>query len=114
MSPLRIEAYRGDISRWVQVGEVKPGDPSGSVSQNKPDGTRALYLFECAPDDSQSTIYRAKFGADVDMGKLRAVISDRNNWEIIRVLKEGEPPYRLTLKTDVSPQRRIIRFSHHK
>lgn len=114
MAPLRIESYRGDISQWVQVGEVNPGDRPGSISQNTPDGTRELYLFECAPDNSQSIIYRSKFGADVDGGKLRVVISDRANLEIMRVLKEGEKPYTLTLKTDVSPQRTIIRFSHHR
>ena len=110
MSPLRVETYSQDMSKWVQVSEIKPTDPPGSVSQNKPDGNREIYLFECAKDDSHSTIYRSKGGVDTEIGKHRVVMSE--NFEAIKTLKKGDKPFTLTLKTDVSPQRRLIRFTH--
>ncbi len=114
MCPLKIEAYSGDKSKWVDVGEVKPGEQPGSLSQNRPDGTREVILFSCASDNSQSTIYRSKSGIDLVVGNIRAIVNDMENWETVKVLKDGDPPHIMSLKTDVSPQRRIIRFTHYK
>jgi hypothetical protein len=105
MSPLRIEIYNPELSRWIQVGEVKPGDPSGSISDNKPDGTRDIYLFECAPDNSKSTIYRSGLGLDteVEQGRLRVVMPDPSRLfhlqNVIEIFKDLE--YTLNCPTQV-------------
>lgn len=51
---LRIEIYHSNT--WVNVAELKRGDPLGSISDNKADGSRDIYMFECLADDSVSTI----------------------------------------------------------
>src|SRR3989344_5798873 len=107
---LGVEVYNAMAKDWVQLPELKPGDRPGSVSQNKPDGTREVYLFECAPDNSHSTIYRSKLGADAATPDTRIVTTE--GLEIIKELRRGEEPYVLTLLTDISPQRKIIRFTH--
>lgn len=110
--PLQIEAYNPELSEWLKIGDVKPNDPPGSFSQNRPDGSRELYLFECAEDNSQSTIYRSPFGIDTEIGNLRAVLNDRTEWEVMKVLRKDDEPFRITIKTDNSPQRRVVRFTH--
>lgn len=113
MSPLRIEVYNPERNSWIQAGEVKPGDPPGSISSNKPDGSRDVYMFDCAPDDSKSTIQRSGFGVDAELaeGRLRAVVPDPSRLEVVKELKPGES-YEMTIKTDRSPQPRQIRFTH--
>ena len=113
MSPLRIEAYNPELSRWIQVGEVKPGDSPGSISDNKPDGTRDVYMFGCAPDNSKSIIYRSGLGLDteVERGRLRVVMPDPSRFETVKELNPGES-YKMTVKTDVSQAPGQIRFTH--
>ena len=111
MSPLRVEVYGSDVRQWIQAGEVKPGDPPGSMSDNKPDSTRDLYIFECDPDDSKSTIYKSELGVDVSQGNLRAVISDRSRWGIIKELEKNEV-FEMSVRTDISPRPRQVRFTH--
>lgn len=112
MAPLEIDTYRPDLNKWVHIGEVKPGDRPGSIAQNNPDGTRDIYIFECAKDDSSSTVYRSKSGVDFTKGQLREIISERTNWQVIKIIKKSEEPSTLNIKTDISSQRRLIRFSH--
>lgn len=107
---LSIEAYHPERQEWIKLPELNPGDRPGSVSQNKPDGTREVYLFECAPDDSHTTIYRSTLGADAATPEIRIVTTE--GLEIIKELRRGEEPFTLTLLTDTSSQRRIIRFIH--
>lgn len=115
MSPLRIEAYNSERSRWIQVGEVKPGDPPGSISDNKSDRTRDIYLFGCAPDNSKSIIYRSGLGLDteVERGRLRVIMPDPSRLEIVKELNPGES-YEMTIKTDRNAEPRQIRFTHRK
>lgn len=114
MAPLSVEVYNPAARRWVKAGpDVKPGDPPGSISDNKPDGSRDIYMFECAQDDSQSTIYHSGFGLDTELegGKLRAVVTDPSRLEIVKELGKGES-FEMTIKTDKSPNPRKIRFTH--
>lgn len=110
MAPLNIEVYNSERSSWVPVGEVKPGDRPGSISQNKPDGIREIYMFDCAPDNSHSTIYKSTFGADAAISDIRIVTTE--GLEVIKDLRKGDEPFILTVGTDISPQRRIVRFTH--
>jgi len=111
MSPLSLEAYAPE-GRWAKVGNVNPGDPPGSISHNKPDGGRELYLFECSQDDTHSIIYRSPLGLDIAMGKSRQVFTDTSSWEVLRELRKGDEPYEMTVKMDRSPEARLIRFIH--
>jgi len=110
MSPLSVEVYREDQNEWVGVGEINPGNRPGSISDNKPDESRDLYIFECSKDDSQSTIYRSKGGVDTEKGDMRAVIA-LGGLSIVKELKRGES-YEMKVRTDVGREPRKIRFSH--
>lgn len=111
MSPLKVEVSRTG-TEWVQAGPlIKPGDPSGSMSNNKEDGSRELYFFECSPDDSRSTIYKSGAGFDVDLGLLRASEIDTSRLEVIRELLKGET-YEMEVKTDRSLEKIKVRFTH--
>lgn len=110
MSPLKLKIFRERQGGWVTIGDVKPGDRPGSISDNKADGARDVYVFECSEDDSKSTIYRSEGGLDTEKGDVRAVISLKG-LSIVKELKRGEF-YEMKIKTDKSPQPRKIRFSH--
>lgn len=107
---LSIEVYHPDRKEWIKLPEWKPGDLPGSVSQDKPDGTREVYLFECASDDFHSTIYRSTLGVDTEVGSNRILTTE--GLEEIATLRRGDRPHILTLLTDISSQRRVIRFTH--
>ncbi len=108
---LQIEVYANE--KWNRAGVIGPGDPSGSMSDNKPDGKRELYLFECSLDGSESVIYRSRSGIDTEImaGQLRkSVIA--NGLETVKVLRRGDEPYVIEVQTDKSPEPRQIRFTH--
>lgn len=110
MAPLNIEVFHPVEKKWIKVGEVKPTDLPGSISNNKTDDSRDLYLFECESDDSKSIIYRSKFGADGKIGNnLREIISSGS--EVIKELKKGET-HEMKIKTDKNQESRLIRFTH--
>ncbi len=109
MSPLKVERYSSTLGDWGELGEVLPHDPPGSLSDNKPDGTRDLYVFTCEPDDSKSTLYRSKAGVDTRWGRFRAF--DSTGLEIVKELQRGES-VELTVKTDNSPKLIQYRFTH--
>lgn len=107
MSPLNLEVFNPQGSEWRKVGELKPGQPPGSISQNKPDGSREIYFFECNSDDSESIIYRSKAGVDAATSHVRSV--GTAGLETVRVLKNGES-HTISIKVDTSDVRRIIRL----
>lgn len=113
MSPLRVEAFNSEINSWVRVGEVGPADYPGSVSSNLPDGRRGVYEFSCSPDDLYSKILKLAVGIDTEIGRFRMPdVGSVLNAETIATLRKGDPPYILTVKTDISPVGRIVRFTH--
>ncbi len=107
--PLYLEINRE--GKWRTVGRLTPGDSPGSISHNKTDGRREMYMFECAADDSHSTIYRSIGGADGEIGDKRHV-NIMSGIEIITILYRGNEPYAMSIKTDRSEKTRQIRFSH--
>lgn len=108
MPPLDVEAYLPD-RRWTKLFELKPGDQSGSLSNNKPDGSRDVYIFECLPDDSGSVIYRSRAGMDIDDGSARTVFTA--GADVVRELRRGDASYEMSIRTDRSRPGRI-RFTH--
>jgi hypothetical protein len=106
----KLEAYRHEDQKWIHVGDVPPGQ-SGSLSQNLPEGRREVYIFECEQDDSKTTLYKAAPGIDIEIGRMRASFN-LGEMEVVKEIRRGDEPYRMSIKTDVSPQRRIMRLSH--
>jgi len=106
--PLKLEIYGPDGS-WIEIGKVKPGDLPGSISDNKPDGSRDIYIFGCLLDDSKSVIYRSKAGLDGEIGLVRVLTSA--DLETVAELKRGDT-HEMRIKTDRSPEERRIRFTH--
>lgn len=111
MPPLNLEVFNAQKNEWVKIGELKPGQQPGSVSQNKPDGSREVYIFECKTDDSESTIYRSQAGVDIATPQTRAI--GTAGLEKVAILKDGES-HKISIKTDVNEIRKVIRFTHTK
>lgn len=106
--PLKVEIYDKDRNTWRTTGTLNPGDPAGSLSDNK-EGRRQIYLFECARDDSHSGIYRSLGGIDVERSEMRGVST--LGLSPIAELRKGDY-YILSAKTDKSIEERLVRFTH--
>lgn len=113
MSPLHVEVFNSGRNKWIRVGEVQPTDPPGSMSNNKLDGSRELYQFGCAPDDSKSTIYRSGAGIDIATRRFRDAIIVPSKLEVVKVLGNGEST-ELNIRTDKDAEFRRIRFAHRQ
>lgn len=106
--PLRLEVY-DERKNLVPVGIILPESIPGSMSDVS-QGTRQVYMFECARDDSHSTIHRSRAGIDVEQGESR-VISSAQFVQIMK-LHRGES-YSISLQPEGSPVQREIRFTHY-
>ena len=83
------------------------------MSDNKENGKRDVYIFECSKDDSYSVIYHSKFGLDRLLKEdLRECLA-LGKLEVVRVLRKEES-YEIMVKTDISREKRRIRFTHRK
>lgn len=109
MSPLKLEIY-GPNKNWIKVAEVRQRDLPGSISDNKSDGSRDVYIFECLQDDSKSVIYRSKAGVDTEIDSLRAITTA--GVDIVAEIRRGDKPYKMEIKTDKRSEPRQIRFTH--
>ncbi|MEK6948345.1 MAG: hypothetical protein AABX19_03835 [Nanoarchaeota archaeon] len=105
--PLELEVYTE--TDWKLVGNVTPGK-SGSMSDNKGNGCRDIYVFECWKDDLGSTFYRSISGIDAEINMDRII--SHSGLEVIHTLRRGDEAYELEVKTDKSPIARRIRFIH--
>jgi hypothetical protein len=79
------------------------------MSNNKADGTREVLVFECAADDSKSTIMRSESGADAADAVTRAVAT--TGLEILAILRDGEK-YIVDVQTDREHAALKTRFTH--
>ncbi|MBI2579712.1 MAG: hypothetical protein HYW27_02315 [Candidatus Aenigmarchaeota archaeon] len=107
MATLSIEAYSPD-GRWTKIGSIGPADLPGSLSDNRPDGGRDVYVFKCL--GPLSVIYRSDAGMDIETGSLREIAASGS--EVVKELRSGSEPYEMRVKTDKSPEPRQIRFVH--
>ena len=112
--PLILEILNPKTKEWKIAGMLAPGASPASISDNKPDGKRDIYLLECTNDDSESIIYKSEFGVDasVSENRERAVLTDLSQLRILKVLKRGDEPFGISVKTDVSSEMRQLRLSH--
>lgn len=108
-----METFHPIDQKWIRVIAVHPTDPMGSLSNNKSDGSRDLYLYECAKDDSKSTIYTSGVGADAEAGRFRAVLLNRSKLKVVKELREGEV-FEMEVVTDRVKEKRKVRFTHKK
>lgn len=107
--PLSVEVYhKGRIEGWAFVGMLPPGK-SGSLSNNKPDGAHEIIVFECADDDSHSSIKKSKAGIDAADSAHREILSV--DMELIKLLRRGES-YEMKIKTDNGKKAELTRFMH--
>jgi hypothetical protein len=91
------------------MGNNPPGE-IGSFSNNTENGVREVYAFECAPDDSKTTLYKLLPGVDVEIGRFRTI--NKNEFFPIKEMRRGDEPFEMNIKTDKSPEERKIRISH--
>ena len=89
------------------VHTINPGDPPGSISSNKP-GKREVYLFECARNDEQSTLFRSRRGVDVEISDSRIVMS--MGFEKIRTLMRNDR-HDIVVTTEEGIEV-LVRFEH--
>lgn len=114
MPPLHIEAFHSTNRNWFRLGEIHPTDPMASMSDNKPDGSRNIYMLKCARDDSGSTIFRSGAGVDTKVGRFREIIAmDTSKLEVVKELRDGES-FEMDVKPDMSPASIKVRFTHKK
>jgi hypothetical protein len=106
---LKLEVYI-EGREWKKMGELLPGDRLGSISDNRPDGKRDVYLFQCESMNRRSVIYRSEGGLDFNVEHLR--VTDTQGLEEIKELTHAQPTYEMQVKTDQSPTKRRIRFTH--
>lgn len=95
---------------WMPFGEIKPADPTASMSNNLPDGTRELIIMSCAPDDSHSIIERSPENLDMKRGPSREIWATHT--ELIAILKDGEAH-----QMEICPDRGVrtqLRLTHAK
>lgn len=94
----------------MPFGEVKPTDPSGSMSNNLPNGRRELIILTCAPDDSHSRIERSPENLDLVKGPGRVIWATHT--ELIAVLRDGES-HEMEIHTDRGGKSQL-RLTHMK
>src|SRR4051812_28428948 len=108
---LVVEVFNKQANAWVVSGSLPPGGPNGSMSNNNPAGTKELYVFQCLPDDKKSVLLRFTEFTARTSGDLRHAGLDPANAEVVAELRKGES-YEITVRTDVAPEPRMIRFRH--
>ena len=106
--PLTLEFYGNE---WKLFGILQPVDQRGSITDNKPNGQRDIYIFECSMDDSQSTVYRAEtVVADIERGNTRVIAT--TGLSIVAELRRGDNPYEMVVTCHKNKPPRRIRFTH--
>jgi hypothetical protein len=105
MAPCEFEVFAdGD---WNKVVKLGPYDRPGSLSNVTPEGSEII-IFECAEDDSRTTISRSKKGAHTEQGRARTIYS----WEKEEIveLKPGQF-YEMDITTQDGSSAKV-RFRH--
>ena len=109
MSPCEVEIRPRGEEEWLKFNAIKPGDPPGSISDVSK-GQRDIYLFDCAPDNSKSTIYRSRLGVDWVVDEATRVVTPLEDVDVIKELKKGE-----SFELEVTTERGhsgTFRFTH--
>lgn len=108
----RFEILRRDS--WRVVTHVDPGR-TGTFSNDLEDGTHELYAYECARDDSYTSIHKLLPGVEIAIGPYRIInerIINKRDFSLEGVLRSGDKPFEMSVKTDVDPEISEIRLTH--
>lgn len=108
--PLVLEVERE--GEWVVIGTVRPNDRPGSMANITQDGQREMYIFGCEGDDSASKISKSAGGSDLTNDKNHTRIILTTHAEIVCVLREGDPAFELSVRTDPRQEAQKVRFMH--
>ena len=106
---LTLEIYVNEKG-WIEAGKLNPGDRPGSISNNNPDVSRDIYLFECEADNGKSVIYKSSVGIDAEVENLR--LTNVQGLEVIKELSKDSPILEMKIKTDRSQSYRDVKFTH--
>lgn len=106
MAPLELETSDSS-GNWYIFGRVMPGR-SGSLPDNRVDGGRDVYYFECKADDESSTLSRSVYGIDIANRSTREIIT--TGYELVKEIKDGES-YILDIRTARGEPTKV-RFTH--
>ena len=108
MCPLKFELFNHNTHQWATVGEVKAGDPDGSVSDNKGD-TRDTYSFGVDAENNQGYVMKSIDAVDVAFAGVRAIGAE--SFETVAELGPDES-HEMIIKTDRSEVARKIRLTY--
>lgn len=108
MPPLRIELHNPVNEQWVPVGELQPGDPDGSISDNHANG-RDVYIFGVDPIEDRAYIKKSAYGIDTAEALTRAI--NTSHFIEVTYLACGES-HDMEVKTDISSHPRKIRLTY--
>ncbi|MBI2013247.1 MAG: hypothetical protein HYS87_00180 [Candidatus Colwellbacteria bacterium] len=95
---------------WKETCRVYPHQAPGSITDNKPDGTRDVYLFYCEDDDGCSKVLKSRGGVDTADPSTR-VVTNLAGFELVKTIHPREY-FTMTILTDESQEPRKIRIKH--
>lgn len=90
MAPCEVESRPQGQKNWVALDTLRPGDKPAIISVSS-DETIQMFVIQCDPDGSSTTVYRSYLGSDFALvngePKLVKPIEDL---KVVKKLKEGE------------------------
>lgn len=101
--------FQGYVNgEWLTLGIQPAGVRPATISDNKPNGRRDVYVTQCFKD--HATIRRLRYGVDIEQGNVRIIDpTELAEAELIKRLECGEH-YEMALKPDRAPVERRIRY----
>jgi hypothetical protein len=112
MSPLMFQNYDPKKQDWYLTGKFGPRDGVGYVVDYVSTGKQRLFVFECAPDDTSTTVY-------LNEGRIRVTndaileMMEKKELKVFKVLKSGES-YETIVVHENGSKARQIRLLHSK
>lgn len=94
---------------WNSYSTVYPTERK-TVIQNLPEGEKKLYVIECAPDNSRTSIHQAPYNPSF-IGDEGQFLGERADLTFVRELKRGEE-YIITVRHNGARTGRFMKFSH--
>lgn len=108
--PLLFEVWDERRSAWTEGSQLIAGERPASISSTSVVGGRQVHHFECALDDTHSTISVFSPGVDAEAGERRVANGDVVK---LRDIADGEE-YEMKIHTDRSLVPRKMRVRHVK
>lgn len=112
MSRLEMLGQREEGGELAQQATFMPGEGSGPITNNFPNGEKEMWRVRCLPGGLSSVVEKTSKGIGVAFAEAGQPLSGgkKLEWEIVRVLKSGEH-FDVQLRTDFNPFPRTVRFA---